>query len=79
MGLTWVACLNNPGCPCGSEPSDPFSEHDSSYLGEHVVDNECVCQCGDDPPFGLLEDRECSEYNGPCTKDDGEAAELICQ
>jgi hypothetical protein len=79
VGLTGVGCLNSPGCPCGAEPDDPFAEHDSSYIGEHVVDNECVCQCGADTPFGLPIDGECSEYNGPCIDDNGDSADLVCK
>lgn len=79
VGLAGGACLNSPGCPCGADPSDPFAEHDATYGGDHVVDNECVCRCGGDRPFALPKEGECSEYKDPCTDDSGNTAELVCK
>ena len=65
-------------CPCGSDPSDPLSEHDLTYPGNHLVEDECVCRCGDDDPIAFPRDRECAEYERACVNAAGEPAERVC-
>ncbi|MEM9072766.1 MAG: hypothetical protein AAGE52_29945 [Myxococcota bacterium] len=67
------------GCPCGSDPSDPLSQHDLSYAGLHVLEAECACRCGGDAPIAYPRDRDCSEYEGECVDESGAPAELSCQ
>ena len=78
--LTAGGCvLNTPDCPCGADPSDTLTEHDLSFEGSHLVDDECVCRCGNDEPFALVRDRSCGEYVGPCEDNAGEPRTLVCE
>ncbi len=79
MSLVLAACMFSATCPCGSDPNDPVSEHDPTFVGKHTVEDECVCYCGDDPPFGLVKDRECADYNGSCTDEHGQEQQLSCE
>ena len=74
-----TGCALNAECPCGSEQSDPLSEHDLSFDSPHVVQDECVCQCGDDVPFGAPRDRECTDYEQACVDEDGVSRTLVCE
>ena len=80
LGLAVVACIATDGfCPCGSDPDDPLAEHDLSFVGDHLVNNECVCQCGDDPVIGTpKDDGECPNDGEPCTDELGREHELDC-
>ena len=74
------ACvLDTPGCACGAETNDPFSLHDQSYEGSHVVADECVCQCGLEILFSQPRDRQCSEYELACEDSTGTPQTLVCE
>ncbi len=66
-------------CPCGSDSNDPYSEHDQTFLGSHVLDDECVCRCGDGPPYVIARDKPCAEYSGACDDADGVRSLLVCE
>lgn len=73
------ACNLGEGCACGADPSRPLSEHDLSFNGSHSVDDECVCQCGTDTPYGLVQDRECGQYEEACIDGQGTMRALVCE
>ena len=75
--LSLGGCLGL-GCPCGSDPSEPLSEHDPSYAGRHALELECQCQCGDDHLVAQPRDRACSDYEAPCVARDGQSRTLVC-
>jgi len=78
LGLAATACLVTDGlCPCGADPDDALSVHDQLFSGDHVVANECVCQCGDDPVTAKA-DGECPEDGKSCTDELGREHELDC-
>lgn len=56
-----AGCLAPNECPCGSSTTDPLSEHDLTFAGQHALDKGCVCQCGEDAP--IAGDRK---KNGSC-------------
>ena len=75
-----LACLTDAGgCLCGADSSDTLAEHDLSFEGSHSLDDECACYCGNDAPFDLPKDRECSEYDGTCRTAQGEDSILVCE
>lgn len=71
-------CFPDAGCPCGADSSDPVSEHDLGFDGRHIVDDECVCQCGDDAPYGEPVVQECSDYEEACVDRNGTTQMLQC-
>ncbi len=74
------ACvLDTPGCACGAQTNDPFSQHDQSYEGSHIVADECVCQCGLEILFSQPRDRQCSEYELACEDSTGTPQTLVCE
>lgn len=77
--LLGTSCAASNECPCGSDSSDPYSEHDQAFLGSHVLDDECVCWCGDDPPYVIARDKPCAEYSGVCDDTDGARSRLVCE
>ncbi len=79
FGLLGACVLDAPGCPCGANTNDPYSQHDQSYESSHVVDDECVCQCGADAPFGQPQDRQCSEHEQGCEDSQGNPQTLVCE
>lgn len=81
LGVAATACIATDGfCPCGSDPDDEFAAHDPSFAGEHLVANECVCRCGDDPAIGTKqsEDGECPDDGKACTDEFGRTREFDC-
>lgn len=66
------------GCQCGADPSDSLSEHDLDFAGKHNVDEECACQCGDDRPYGMPSEYDCSEYEEACLDSQGATHTLSC-
>lgn len=72
------ACGIGGGCPCGAEPSLPVGQHDLAFAGQHVVYDECICQCGEGEVFGMPRDRLCREYQGTCEDSDGSLQSLVC-
>ena len=82
--LALLALLVLPGClglrcPCGSDSSDPLSQHDLSFAGSHTLAEECECRCGGDEPIGRPRDRDCADYDAPCVDREGRDATLECQ
>lgn len=80
LGLGAAACIATDGfCPCGADPNDPLSVHDQLFSGEHLVANECVCQCGEDPVTATAkDDGECPDDGEPCVDELGQEHELDC-
>lgn len=81
LGLAAAACVTSDGfCPCGSDPEDPLASHDALFAGEHLVTDECVCRCGEDPAVGEKkgDDGYCPDDGKACTDELGEAHELEC-
>jgi len=76
--LVLPGCLGL-GCPCGSDPADPFSEHDPTYPGSHVLEAECVCRCGADDPVAVARDGDCREHEGACVDGSGAPAQRRCE
>ncbi len=66
------------GCGCGADPSDPLAEHDLSFAGTHVVDDQCVCRCGDDEPEAQPKIQACKDYEDVCEDRDGRERRSIC-
>ena len=73
------ACTAGEGCACGSNSEDPIAEHDLSFDGTHTVDDECLCSCGNDAPYGLPLIQECSEYEQACSDSRGNPDFLVCE
>lgn len=65
-------------CPCGADRSVPLGEHDLGFAGDHFVDDQCVCRCGDDEPTQLPKDRACSEYESECEDARGVTQTAVC-
>ncbi len=81
LGLAGAACIATDGfCPCGSDPDDVLASHDLSFTGDHLVTNQCVCQCGEDPVAGAKksDDGECEDDGLACTDELGQAHEFDC-
>lgn len=66
-------------CPCGSDSSDPLSQHDLTFAGSHTLLEECECRCGDAAPVARPRDRDCVDYEAPCVDDEGRERTLVCE
>lgn len=76
--LVGACALIEGGCPCGSDPSDPLSQHDLSFAGDHIVDATCVCRCGNAEPEAFPKDGDCSEHEAECEDPSGRSRERVC-
>jgi hypothetical protein len=77
--LVLTACLaSEPGCPCGAAAEDPLAEHDPSFTGRHVVDDECVCRCGDGEPLARPREASCAVHEVDCVDPSGVSRRLTC-
>lgn len=77
--LPLTGCLQQ-GCPCGSSPSDPFSEHDRAFAGTHFLDGECACRCGvAGERFALPRDTACEDIDAPCVDAEDRERRLVCE
>lgn len=73
------SCLQQE-CPCGANPSDPFTEHDLAFAGTHFLDEECACRCGTGGErFALPKDTVCEEIGAPCVDAEGRETRLECE
>ena len=80
VGAMLSACLLTGGeCPCGASTSDPIGAHDTSFTGDHVVDGQCLCTCGDDFPESFDDNGDCREHQTDCTDSDGNAHTFVCR
>ncbi len=70
--------LLDSGCPCGSDPSDPLAEHDLAFAGDHVVDDQCVCRCGDREPEAFPKRGSCEEHETACEEPEGTPRRYTC-
>jgi hypothetical protein len=71
--------IADAGCPCGSDPEAPLTEHDLDFEGKHRLAVGCVCQCGDDRPVqGSRSGDVCGDEGASCTDAAGRARTYVC-
>ena len=76
-----VTCVVGDGlCPCGVDPAEPVAMHDLAFEGDHLVEGQCVCQCGVGQPEGRpkSESGDCPDDGKACTDDNGSESTLQC-
>lgn len=79
IGVIMVGCLASGGsCPCGADSDTPFDQHDLGFAGRHVVENSCVCQCGDATPVARPKQDGCTVHEIACEDLEGGSRTFTC-
>ena len=77
IALAFSGC-GGGSCGCGASTDAPLSEHNLAYAGDHVVDAQCVCRCGEAEAFSYPADRPCDDYETVCAVPSGRVEHLRC-
>jgi len=81
LGLAAAACIATDGfCPCGTDPDAPLGSHDPEFAGDHLVNDACICECGEDPVIAADkdDDGDCPDDGQACTDELGRSHEIDC-
>ena len=76
--LGTFACGSGNPCGCGASTGAPLSQHDLSFAGDHTVDTQCVCRCGDGTQVAFPADQPCAVYETRCEGPLGERGNYRC-